>query len=56
MKFTNPSNVFKVIYNFIFEDKTNKFIKTYIQLLDSFFINRDNFDFKPELNDPSNSQ
>lgn len=55
MKFTNPSNVFKVIYNFIFNDKNNKLIKTYIQLLDSFFINRDNFDSKPELNDPSNS-
>ena len=55
MKFTNPSNVFKVIYNFIFDDKNNKLIKTYIQLLDAFFINRDNFDSKPELNDPSNS-
>ena len=55
MKFTNISNVFKVIYNFIFEDKSNKLIKTYIQLLDSFFINRNNYDSKPELNDPSNS-
>ncbi len=55
MKFTNISNVFKVIYNFIFDDKSNKLIKTYIQLLDSFFINRNNYDSKPELNDPSNS-
>ena len=29
MKFTNPSNVFKTIYNFIFEDQKNQNIKKY---------------------------
>ena len=54
MKFTNPSNVFKSIYNFIFEDQKNQNIKKYIQILDTFFKNREDYNYKPILNNPSN--
>lgn len=54
MKFTNPTNVFKTIYNFIFEDHKNQNVKNYIHYLDNFFKNREDFNLNPVINDPIN--
>ena len=56
INFPNISNVFKIIYKFIFakvKDKLN--IKDYIQLLNEFFSNRKKYNSSSSLNDPSNS-
>jgi Cdc6-like AAA superfamily ATPase len=56
INFPNISNVFKIIYKFIFakvKDKLN--IKDYIQLLNEFFSNRKKYNSSSLLNDPSNS-
>ena len=49
------SNVFKVIYKFIFaKEKVKLNINNYIQLLDKFFSKRKKFNSSSALNDPSN--
>ena len=56
INFPNISNVFKIIYKFIFakvKDKLN--IKDYIQLLNEFFSNRKKYNSSSLLNDPTNS-
>ena len=56
INFPNISNVFKIIYKFIFakvKDKLN--IIDYIQLLNEFFSNRKKYNSSSSLNDPSNS-
>lgn len=55
INFPNISNVFKIIYKFIFakvKDKLN--IKDYIQLLNEFFSNRKKYNSSSSLNDPTN--
>ena len=55
MEYPNISNVFKIIYNFIFTKQKNLTINKYIQLLDNFFSNREKYNSSFELNDPTNS-
>ena len=56
IEYPNISNVFKVIYKFIFTKEKGKFnIKKYIQLLNQFFSNRKKYNSSRALNDPSNS-
>ena len=56
IEYPNISNVFKVIYKFIFaKERTKLNIKYYIQQLDQFFLNRKKFNSNNALNDPSNS-
>ena len=53
--YPNISNVFKVIYKFIFaKEKVKLNINNYIQLLDKFFSKRKKFNSSSALNDPSN--
>ena len=53
--YPNTSNVFKVIYKFIFaKEKVKLNINNYIQLLDKFFSKRKKFNSSSALNDPSN--
>ena len=55
INFPNISNVFKIIYKFIFakvKDKLN--IKDYIQLLNEFFSNRKKYNSSSSLNDQTN--
>jgi Cdc6-like AAA superfamily ATPase len=58
MEYPNISNVFKLIYNFIFSagNKKNKqyTVNQYIQLLDEFFSERKKYNSSSKLNDPSN--
>ncbi len=55
MEYPNISNVFKIIYNFIFaKQKTTFTINKYIQLLDNFFAERQKYDSSSSLNDPTN--
>ena len=55
IEYPNISNVFKVIYNFIFAKQKTFTINKYIQLLDNFFSNRKKYNSNITLNDPSNS-
>ena len=56
INFPNISNVFKIIYKFIFAKVKEKLnIKDYIQLLNEFFSNRKKYNSSSSLNDPSNS-
>ena len=56
IEYPNISNVFKVIYKFIFTKEKGKFnIKKYIQLLNEFFSKRKKYNSSRALNDPSNS-
>ena len=55
MEYPNISNVFKIIYNFIFAKKKSFTINKYIQLLDNFFSERKKYNSSSDLNDPSNS-
>ena len=55
IEFPNISNVFKVIYNFIFTKQKQFTINKYIQLLDTFFSERKKYNSNNSLNDPSNS-
>jgi len=55
IEFPNISNVFKVIYNFIFTKQKQFTINKYIQLLDTFFSERKKYNSSSALNDPSNS-
>ena len=56
IEYPNISNVFKVIYQFIFAKEKEKLnIKKYIQLLNNFFSHRRKFNSSTALNDPSNS-
>jgi len=55
MKIPNPNNVFKVIYDFIFNDARSTSVQKCISILDNFFKNRNDFNNKTILNDCSNS-
>ena len=55
MEYPNISNVFKIIYNFIFTKQKKLTINKYIQLLDNFFSERKKYNSSIELNDPTNS-
>lgn len=55
IEFPNISNVFKVIYNFIFTKQKQFTVNKYIQLLDTFFSERKKYNSNSSLNDPSNS-
>ena len=56
IEYPNISNVFKVIYKFIFEKEKDKLnIKNYIQLLNNFFSHRRKYNSSNALKDPSNS-
>ena len=55
MEYPNISNVFKIIYNFIFAKQKSYTINKYIQLLDNFFSERKKYNSSSALNDPSNS-
>ena len=55
MEYPNISNVFKIIYNFIFTKQKKLTINKYIQLLDNFFLERKKYNSSIELNDPTNS-
>ena len=55
IEYPNISNVFKVIYKFIFEKEKDKLnIKNYIQLLNNFFSHRKKYNSSNALKDPSN--
>ena len=55
IEYPNISNVFKVIYKFIFEKEKGKLnIKNYIQLLNNFFSHRRKYNSSNALKDPSN--
>ena len=55
INFPNISNVFKIIYKFIFAKVKEKLnIKDYIQLLNEFFSNRKKYNSSSSLNDPTN--
>jgi len=54
MKLSNPNNVFKVIYDFIFNDSRSVSVQKCISILDNFFRNRREFDTKSILNDSTN--
>ena len=56
INYPNIQNVFKVIYEFIFEKKKGQLnIKKYIQLLNQFFSQRKKYNSSKELKDPTNS-
>ena len=55
MEYPNISNVFKIIYNFIFTKQKKLTINKYIQLLDNFFSERKKYNSSIELDDPTNS-
>ena len=55
IEYPNISNVFKVIYNFIFAKQKSFTVNKYIQILDNFFSNRKKFNSNITLNDPTNS-
>ena len=55
IEYPNISNVFKVIYNFIFSKQKQYTVNKYIQLLDAFFSERQKYNSSTALNDPSNS-
>jgi len=56
IEYPNISNVFKVIYKFIFTKEKGQFnIKKYIQLLNQFFSHRKKYNSSKVLNDPTNS-
>ena len=55
IEFPNISNVFKVIYNFIFTKQKQFTVNKYIQILDTFFSERKKYNSNSSLNDPSNS-
>ena len=56
IEYPNISNVFKVIYKFIFSKEKGQFnIKKYIQLLNQFFSHRKKYNSSKTLNDPTNS-
>jgi Cdc6-like AAA superfamily ATPase len=55
MKVTNLANVYKQIYDFIFDDGRSTNAKKCPTLLDNFFRNRKDFDSKPQLRNPYNS-
>ena len=55
MEYPNISNVFKLIYNFIFAKNKSYTVNKYIQLLDNFFSERKKYNSSSALNDPSNS-
>jgi Cdc6-like AAA superfamily ATPase len=50
MKVTNPQNVFKIIYDKIFNEKRGKDIKTCIFSLEQYFKNRKNYIFNNHAN------
>ena len=55
IEYPNISNVFKVIYKFIFEKEKGKLnIKNYIHLLNDFFSHRKKFNSSSALKNPSN--
>ena len=55
IEYPNISNVFKVIYKFIFEKGKGKLnIKNYIHLLNDFFSHRKKYNSSSALKDPSN--
>ena len=54
MEYPNISNVFKIIYNFIFAKQKTMTMNKYIQLLDNFFAERQKYDSSSSLNDPTN--
>ena len=55
IEYPNISNVFKVIYQFIFAQEKGKLnIKNCIQKLNEFFSNRKKYNNNKSLNDPSN--
>ena len=55
IEYPNISNVFKVIYKFIFEKEKGKLnIKNYIHLLNDFFSHRKKYNSSSALKDPSN--
>ena len=55
IEYPNISNVFKVIYRFIFaQEKGQLNIKNYIQKLNDFFSNRKKYNNNKTLKDPSN--
>ena len=56
IEYPNISNVFRVIYEFIFaKEKGQLNIKKYIQHLSDFFSNRKKYNKNKSLNDPTNS-
>ena len=56
IEYPNISNVFRVIYEFIFaKEKGQLNIKKYIQHLNDFFSNRKKYNKNKSLNDPTNS-
>lgn len=56
IEYPNISNVFRVIYEFIFaKEKGQINIKKYIQHLNDFFSNRKKYNKNKSLNDPTNS-
>lgn len=55
MKIPNPASVFKLIHNHIFSEQHNQNINKFIQILDNFFRNREEFDYKTILKDIKNS-
>ena len=55
IEYPNISNVFKVIYRFIFaQEKGRLDVKNCIQKLNDFFLNRKKYNNNKTLNDPSN--
>ena len=55
IEYPNISNVFKVIYKFIFEKEKGKLnIKNYIHLLNDFFSHRKKYNSSSALKNPSN--
>jgi Cdc6-like AAA superfamily ATPase len=54
MKVTNPNSVFKIIYDFIFSDGRSTNLQKCISILDNFFRNRKDFDYKHQLQDYTN--
>ena len=55
MEYPNISNVFKLIYNFIFAKNKSYTVNKYIQLLDNFFFYSKQYNSNTALNDRSNS-
>ena len=57
INFPKISKIFKFLYDFIFSSKKSKKIKAlkYIQILDNFFNERNNYNGSILLNDPSNT-
>jgi len=55
MKITNLNNVYKCIYEFIFTDGRTTSAKKCVSILDNFFRNRTDFNYKTQLREYTNS-